>query len=836
MEDLNSVDNLFPEQETLVWFADVIIPLPLPQLYTYRIPISFEGIVKPGVRVIVQFGPKRVLTAVIFRLHNQPPKVYEAKAILDVLDESPVVTTHQFQLFEWVAEYYMCTVGEVLQAALPSGLKLSSESRLQLNPEYSGSYEFTVEEQQILDELQKNNLSYSDVIQLLEKKTIHPIIKSLLQKDVILLFEEVKEKYSPKLLRKVRITEEYRAPEAIETILGELEKKPRQQEVVMAYMTLCPLSDSAMQQSGVQKSALIKKGVSASSLQTLIRMGVMEEFDEIISRFNDLPSTQLQGFTLSGQQRRALDETLHHFEEEKIVLLHGVTGSGKTEVYMDLIRRALQGGSQVLLLLPEIALTTQMVQRLRKEFGSTMGVYHSRYSDNERVEVWRSVLSGKYSFIVGVRSSIFLPFDNLGLIIVDEEHESSYKQYEPSPRYHARDTAIVLAQMHHARVLLGSATPSVETYQNTVTGKWVRVELLERFGDAQMPLLQMIDLKRTKREKTMHHDFSEIMLEKIRERADNKEQVILFQNRRGYSPYLSCEICGFVPKCEQCSVSLTYHMKTGELRCHYCGFTRRTYRECPACASPKIKTVGFGTEKLEDDLKLIMHDLEVQRMDLDTTRKKNSYQNIIEEFQTGKTQVLVGTQMVTKGLDFEKVTLVGIFDIDRMLFFPDFRSTERTYQVLVQVSGRAGRRGKRGLVLIQTTKPENPIFTWVANNDYNTFFKFEIAEREHFGYPPFRRLISIAVRDPEQSIANEVAEILAAQLAKELGRNRVLGPEAPVIDRVRNYFIMEIMIKLERDKVNIPKVKQFLYTTIQLVLTKDKRYRNTSIIPDVDPV
>jgi primosomal protein N' (replication factor Y) len=833
---MNELDSDELQEEALAWFADVILPLPLPQLFTYRVPISMEAEVKPGMRVIVQFGPKRVLTAVVFKLHNTPPKVYEAKSILDVLDDSPVVTAHQFQLFQWVAEYYMCTVGEVLQAALPSGLKLSSESRIQLNPAYQGSYEFTSDEHKILEELKRNALSYSEVSQILEKKTILPIVKSLLHKDAILIYEEVKEKYSPKILRKIRLTESFQSPESLEQLLGDLEKKPKQQEVILAYLTLCPLSNRDIQKSGILKSSLIQKGISASSLQTLVRENVFEEFEEIVSRFNDIPSNLVQGFTLSDTQAQKRDEILSHFENEKTVLLHGVTGSGKTEIYMDLIRRALDGGSQVLLLLPEIALTTQMVQRFRKEFGSTMGVYHSRYSDNERVEVWRSILSGKYSFIVGVRSSVFLPFDNLGLILIDEEHESSYKQYEPAPRYHARDTAIVLAGFHHARVLLGSATPSVESYNNTEIGRWARVEMMERYGDAQMPLIELIDLKKERKNKTMHHDFPERVLDFIRDRTDKKEQVILFQNRRGYSPYLSCELCGYVPKCEQCSVSLTYHMRTGELRCHYCGFNRKTYKECPACGSVKIKTVGFGTEKLEDDLNVLMRDLTVQRMDLDTTRQKNSYQTIIEEFQSGKTQVLIGTQMVTKGLDFEKVTLVAIFDIDRMLFFPDFRSMERTFQVLVQVSGRAGRRGKRGLVMVQTNKPESPVFQWVMNLDYKTFFKVELSERKRFLYPPFVRLIAITVKDPDQCIAADVAQLLVGMLRKDLGANRVLGPESPVIDRVRNFYLMQIMIKLDREKLNIPKVKQFIHTTSQHLLMREKRFKRTQIICDVDPI
>ncbi|MCU0430790.1 MAG: primosomal protein N' [Cytophagaceae bacterium] len=829
-------DQAIEETEAQALFAEVILPLPLPQLFTYRVPVSMEAHVKPGIRVMVQFGPKRVITAVVFRLHHQAPKQYEVKTILDVLDESPVVSAQQFQLWNWVAEYYMCTVGEVLQAALPSGLKLSSESYLQRNPDYQGSYEFTEEEKFILEELDKHSISYAQAAQLLNKKSILPIIKSLIRKDVILVFEQVKEKYNPKTIRKVRLTEKYRDSTSLEYLLETLASKVKQQEVVLAYLSLCPLSSQEMQLAGIPKNLVIEKGVSASSLQTLIRAEVMEEYLEVISRFHEIPSNQEQGFELSSLQQEKKEEILNHFAEDKVVLLHGITGSGKTEIYMDLIRQALQGGSQVLLLLPEIALTSQMVHRFRKEFGSTLGVYHSRYSDNERVEVWRSVISGKYSFIIGVRSSVFLPFDNLGLIIVDEEHESSYKQYEPAPRYHARDTAIMLAGFHHAKVLLGSATPSLESMTNAAQGRWAKVELLQRYGNAQLPLIELIDLRKERKNKSMQLDFPERLLEQIRNRVEQQEQVILFQNRRGYSPYLSCQLCGFVPTCEHCSVSLTYHMRSGELRCHYCGYNRKTPKQCPACGSTKISTVGFGTEKLEDDLTTLMRDIRVQRMDLDTTRQKNSYNSILEDFQSGNTQVLVGTQMVTKGLDFDHVTLVSVFDIDRMLFFPDFRSLEKTFQVLVQVSGRAGRRGKRGLVSIQTSKPESPVFQWVMNMDFKSFYTYEWEERKRFAYPPFVRLLLLTVKDPDERLAEEMSELLASALRKELGTSRVLGPEAPVINRVRNQYLMQVMIKLEKDKVNIPMVKKFVAKTIQVLLQREKKFKKTSILCDVDPV
>jgi primosomal protein N' (replication factor Y) len=825
----------YQNEQTL--FADVILPLPLPLLYTYRVPREYAEVIKIGLRVVVQFGQKRVLTAVVAAVHNNPPKLYEAKYLLDILDESPSVNSFQFRLFEWMASYYMCTQGEVLNAAVPSGLKLSSESKIQLNPEYTGNYEFSGQEQLILNELEKKNLSYSDVMSLLGKKTIHPIIKSLLAKEAVIIFEELKEKYSPKVISKIRLKEEILESKKIfEEIFEKLEKKEKQMTVLLRYLQLTRVqTDKGNNRIGLAKNVLLNADVSSSALSTLIKNDIFEEFDQVISRFADNEFKAEQEIKLSEEQLKAKEEVLESFNSKEVTLLHGITGSGKTEVYIELIKHALQGGSQVLLLLPEIALTTQIVSRLYKIFGSKMGIYHSRFSDNERVEVWRGIISGKFSFIIGVRSAVFLPFDNLGLIIVDEEHESSYKQYEPTPRYHARDTALMLGRFHHAKIVLGSATPSVESYYQATSGKWGLVKMNKRFGEAQLPEIILVDTLREKKFKTMRNDFSSVLLEDLKLCLDNNEQAILFQNRRGYAPYLNCEDCAYIPKCTSCSVSLTYHMHSGELRCHYCGFTERLPQKCEACGSTKIKSIGFGTEKLEDDLKTFLPEARIQRMDLDTTRNKNAYQNIIQDFETGKTNVLVGTQMVTKGLDFDKVTFVGIFDADRIIHFPDFRAAERAFQVLSQVSGRAGRREVKGKVLIQTANTEQALLHQVIKHDYENFYKLELNERERFNYPPFYRIIKIIIKDPEKKTAHDFANALAEILAPELGSSRVLGPETPLIDRIRNNYLVDIFIKLEKDKIKLNVVKELLQKQSFQLLQTDKNYKNVQVVFDVDP-
>jgi len=828
--------SLFDSTDTL--FVEVLLPVPIHKLFTYRIPQALQESVLVGQRLIVQFGERKILTGVIGKLHNQPPKEYEAKYILELLDEEPVLTPVQFKFFEWLAAYYCCTPGEVLNAALPAGLKLSSESMVQLHPAFdwnSTLFEFSDKEEMLLKRLAQESLSYTDITKLLGVKHLHSILKSLVKKEAIILFEEVKDKYKPKVERRVRLTDNYLYSDQLEQLFEQLASKPKQEEVLLKYLQEIPVIKQVESNThGISRNQLLKSDLSESSLNTLIKNGVLEEFEKIISRFSEDTLPDSQTITLSEDQRQAANQILEQFESTSTVLLHGITGSGKTEIYIELIQKAIAGGSQVLLLLPEIALTTQIVQRLKRIFGNAMGVYHSRFSDNERVEVWKNIHGGQFKFIVGVRSSIFLPFENLGLIIVDEEHDSSYKQQEPAPRYHARDSALMLSQLHHAKVLLGSATPSIETFFQTQQKKFGLVTLNKRYALAQLPTLAIANLQTDQQQKKNKGEFSSLLISKIEKVLANEEQVIIFQNRRGYSPTISCEDCHWIPKCVNCAVSLTYHQYRNALVCHYCGYKESMPEQCPTCTSTRIKTVGYGTEKLEEELKLHFPEVAVQRMDLDTTRSKSSYENIIEQFEKGETKILVGTQMVTKGLDFDKVSLVGIFNADRMLHFPDFRSYERAFQLITQVSGRAGRRDKQGEVVIQTSQPEHPILNFVVQHDYLNFYQAELNERQQHAYPPFTRLIEITLKHIDKKICKTASTILAERIASTLSDVRVLGPGEPMISKIRNQYLMNILIKVARGNQSLPTIKQTLLKEVDK-LQKEKDFRATRIIVDVDP-
>ncbi|MEO1049494.1 MAG: primosomal protein N' [Bacteroidota bacterium] len=833
--DLNN-----PSDEGIeTFFVDVILPVPIPKLFTYRVPNELADLVQIGCRVVVQFGRKKILTGVIGEVHQNPPQVYEAKYLLDLLDEEPAVNHLQIKLFRWMADYYMCTIGEVLNVALPSGLKLSSESRVQLNPSFSPEdtdVPLSGKEQLLIESLQRQGtLSYSEISRILGQKTIYSILKSLVIKEAIIIFEEVKEKFKPKKEKRLRLSPTYVGNESmLESLFEQLQKNPKQEDILLRYLQEVPVyQQPELNTEGVSKKLLTENGLSPSSLKTLTNKGILEEFEVIISRFAEHEEGESQ-ITLNEEQHKAKEQILGHFKENKPVLLHGITGSGKTEIYIELIKEAIEGGNQVLYLLPEIALTTQIVNRLRQVFGSNMGVYHSKFSDNERVEVWKGILEGRFDFVVGVRSSIFLPFDNLGLIIVDEEHETSYKQFEPAPRYNARDIALLLNKMHGAKILLGSATPSIESYFLAETGRYGLVELLSRFGGAVLPETKLADLLSESKRKTIKGEFSSMLLSALENVMNKGEQAIIFQNRRGYSPYVTCEDCGWVPKCPHCAVSLTYHQYKKELNCHYCGYKEPIINTCEACGSHRIKSVGYGTEKLEENLELLLPNARIQRMDLDTTRRKKSYETIIEDFEVGNTDILVGTQMVSKGLDFDRVSLVGVLDTDRMMHFPDFRSFERTFQLITQVSGRAGRRDKRGLVIIQTKDLDSPLLHDIITNNYQRFYRREISEREKYNYPPFHRLIKVIVKHKDQNVCDVSARKLANLLREQLGRTRVLGPEEPLVSRIRNQYLMELLIKLERDKINLAKVKSIISDMI-LELSQEKEIKSTSYVVDVDP-
>ena len=824
--------------EEITLFADLILPVPVAQLFTYRVPRVLNTALKNGARVVVPFGKNRVVTGVVARIHQTPPSRYQAKYIAELLDEEPLITPYQLDLFQWMADYYLCSIGEVLNIALPAGLKITSQSKIQYNPDFDHPDLLTEPEAALLTEIkQYQSLTYEEVGKRVGDQNVNATIKSLIGKRAILLFEEVREKYKPKIVKKLKLKSIYETREDLFALIGTLDKLPKQQEIVLRYISQVPIqNDPYANRAGLDKSVLSQADdLSESSLSTLLKKGIFEEFEITVARFSEVSPDFSAGIgiKLTESQQTAADDIIAQFQQKDTVLLHGITGSGKTEVYIHLAQQVLENASQVLFLLPEIALTTQMVVRLKKVFGDKLGIYHSKFSDNERVEVWKGVISGQYQLVVGVRSAIFLPFDNLGLIIVDEEHESSYKQYDPAPRYHARDVAMVIAQKQHAKVLLGSATPALETYYQALHGRYGLVKLTQRYANATLPNFVLIDTKLEKKQRKMKSEFSSVLLEELKENLDTNQQSIIFQNRRGYSPYLQCEECASIIECQNCAVSLTYHQRDAELRCHYCGHKEEIPKLCPSCGSVKVRTVGYGTEKLEEQLKVFFPAARVARMDLDTTRAKNAYQQMIEDVEKGNVDMLVGTQMISKGLDFEKVSLVGIFDADRMIHFPDFRAAERAFQLITQVSGRAGRRQRQGRVLIQTSNPSQPILQKIINNDYVAMYEEEIKEREEFYYPPFTRLIKLITKHPEQETALKAAKLLASALTEKMGVSRVLGPEPPLVERVRNQYLFEILIKLEREKVNFKAAKQFILEKVTDILT-DKTLKGANVVIDVD--
>lgn len=823
-------------QEITTLFCNVLLPVPVPKLFTYRVPQEFNDSIQVLQRTIVPFGPKKVLTGVIQEIHQSPPKDYEAKMLLDLLDPIPILFPQQFELIKWVATYYMCAGGEVLNAALPSGLKLSSESFVQINPNFdfeNPSYDFSEKEWALLNQLKHNTLTYSDIATFLGIKNIYVLLKSLASKNSIILLEELKEKYQPKTLKYIRFSEEYLSKEKLENLFGLLGNKPKQEALLLKLLQEMPVfQHPELNETGVPKNEIIVGDISESSLKTLIKQKILEEYDRIVPRFHEFEKQLEDAPTLSDLQQKTSNTILEYFQQDKPVLLHGVTGSGKTEIYIDLIKKAIDNNSQALLLLPEIALTTQIVSRLKKIFGNSLGIYHSRFSDNERVEIWNGIVEGKLKCIVGVRSSVFLPFDNLGLIIVDEEHDTSYKQDRP-PRYHARHTALMLAKIHHAKILLGSATPSVETYFHATQGTYGLATLPVRFRESSMPIIKLVNLADARKTKTLRGSLSMTMINSIEAALKKKEQVILFQNRRGYSPFIECEDCGHVPKCINCSVSLTYHQFKNSLLCHYCGYMDDLPKACPSCSGKRLLTMGLGTEKLEEEVKLMFSEAAVLRMDLDTTRSKTGYSNIIESFEQGKTDILIGTQMVTKGLDFDRVNLVGVFDADRILHFPDFRSYERAFQLITQVSGRAGRREAQGNVLIQTYNPTHPVFAFVMAHDVAAFLEDQLKDREVNFFPPFSRLIQITLKHIDKKICFEAAKWMANETAK-ITNTRTLGPAEPSVSKIRNEYLQNILIKIPRNYGQLAYIKNELLK-IGNTLISDATFRKVKVVFDVDP-
>ena len=816
-------------------YVDVIVPLPIASQYTYSVPAELEESVQEGCRVVVSFGQKKFYTAIVTKVHYAAPENYETKDVEEVLDTSPVILPTQFRFWEWLSTYYLCTLGDVYKAAMPSGMKLESETLVAYNEEFEATVPLPKNEQRILDLL--NDDKEQCVTQLQKAsgiKSILPIIKRLLEKQAIFVKEDLKRNYKPRTEARVRLTEAYSTEHALRELFDNLGRAKKQLSLLMKYIELSGWMGTASTLKEVSKKDLLDKtGASVSILNSLVEKGVLETYYYEIGRLDKSIKGTLSLNPLNVAQERAFKAIRNSFQEKSVCLLHGVTSSGKTEIYIHLIEEVLRKGQQVLYLLPEIALTTQITERLKRVFGHRLGVYHSKFPDAERVEIWKKQLTDEsYDIILGVRSSIFLPFKRLGLIIVDEEHENTYKQQEPAPRYHARSAAIMLASMYGAKVLLGTATPSVESYFNAKSGKYGLVQLKERYKEIRLPHIELVDIKELTRQKRMKGPFSPVLVKEIRSALDRKEQVILFQNRRGFAQMVECRTCGWIPKCKNCDVSLTFHKRLNQLTCHYCGYTQSVAASCPACGGVELLNRGIGTERIEEDIQLTFPDVRVARMDLDTTRSRTAYERIIADFEQGKTDILIGTQMISKGLDFEHVNVVGILNADTMLNYPDFRSYERAFQLMAQVAGRAGRKDKQGLVILQTKSPELPVISQVLNNDYEQLYEDQLAERQVFRYPPFYRLIYVYLKHRKEDVLEQAAEMAATLLRTGLG-NRVLGPDKPPIARIQTLFIKKIMIKVELT-ASMTKVRDYL-KGVQRTLSEDARFRSLIVYYDVDP-
>ena len=821
------VSNSCPK---MPFFINIILPLPLEKHFTYSVSDDEAEFLRPGMRVAVPFGKSKIYTGIVSEVHQEAPEIYEAKPIEQILDKHPVVTYAQLKLWQWIASYYMCTEGEVLRAAIPSAFLLESETVVQLlKGTEVRDEDLTDDEFLLFEALQRqSSMKINEIIQLLDKKTVLPVINALVEKKVVVVNQEIYEQYKPKVEKYVRLHARFSEETAMHELLDELSRAPKQREVIF---TLFGMSAKGK----VKISELTKKsGASTAVIRALVDKNVLEELKIETSRFDQELDEVSGRVELNEHQSTALEEIISAFDSQDVCLLHGITSSGKTEIYVELIEEAISSGKQVLYLLPEIALTAQLISRLQNYFGEKVLIYHSKYSVNERVEVYQNVLrnSENARIVIGVRSSVFLPFHDLGLIIVDEEHESTFKQYDPAPRYHARDVAVVLGKMQNAKVLLGSATPSLESYFNADHSKYALVNLDRRYGNVLLPEIEVVDIKEKHRKKRMTGHFSDRLLEEIRETLNNKEQVILFQNRRGFSPILECNTCGHSPQCPNCDVSLTYHSHNNQLRCHYCGYHMALQQKCMACGSDELSTKGFGTEKVETELKALFPENKIGRMDLDTTRGKYGYEKIIEAFEAGDIDILVGTQMVTKGLDFRNVRLVGIMNADTLLNFPDFRAYERSFQLMLQVAGRAGRTQKRGLVLIQTYNPHHQIVQQVSTNNYLDMYKEQLEDRRNYKYPPFYRLIRISLKGRDYSRVNEGADWLAASL-KNTFRENVLGPEFPPVARIRNEYYKNILVKIPQ-RQSLAKTKELIGRILQSFKAIGA-YRGVKTVINVDP-
>lgn len=813
-------------------FADVLLPLHLPATYTYEVPAHWEQALQPGMRVVVQFGKTRLYTGLVWRLHDQKPSVYQPKPLLELLDEQPLVPENLRAFWQWLADYYLCYLGDVMQAALPAVFRMSSETTFLRHPDAEGWPEGLNPESDaglVLRFLEhKKEIRFTDVQKLLDRKTVMPLLRDMAAMQWLVTQEALAGGYRAKREPFYRLASAWQPETALQALVDQLERKAvKQLDLLLHYLYLSP------DYQWVERAKLLaREGMSAPALQALVEKGVLE-FEKLRVDRQPPGRGRDEAYELSAAQQKALAEIERHWESRQAVLLHGITGSGKTLLYIELIAKAVAEGKQVLYMVPEITLTAQLIERLRRYLGTTVGVFHSRFTDDERAELWQQVQEKRVQVVLGARSAIFLPFEKLGLVVVDEEHDPSYKQDDPAPRYQARDAALWLARNHGAKVLLGSATPAVESWQLAQQGKYGLVTLYERFGGVQLPIIRMADIRHESREKLMKADLTGSLYTAIQERLAKKEQVILFQNRRGYVPYTECADCGWSPECISCDITLTYHKLQHQMRCHYCGYKESPVPACKACGSTKLVTRGFGTEKIEEQIAILFPEANIARLDLDATRKKHAYADIIRQFEQGQIDILIGTQMVTKGLDFERVTLVGVLNADQSLRMPDFRANERTFQLLEQVSGRAGRRSIQGEVIIQSREPQKAIFELVQSHDYQRYAELELMQRMQYEYPPYVRLIHLNLRHRDLQVVELAAQKLAEMLHSRLGE-RVKGPAIPPIGRLRDEYHRELLIKMERDKLDPAAVKRFVANCL-FKLETDPLLKGLKVYVDVDP-
>ncbi len=816
------------------FFVDVVLPIPLERLFTYSITKDEASAILPGMRIAVPFGKSKIYTAIAHQVHQNPPTAYEAKEIHEILDETPIVTSTQLRHWQWLANYYMCTLGEVVRSALPNALLLESETLIEpsTNKEYDES-DLSDNEFLVLEALRyQSSLKIHDVAAILDRRTVVPIVQKMVAKQLVQLKETLYDKYKPKMVKYLELSESYRTEPALEELLVTLSKAKKQSEAVLWFFQL-----QNSQKAPISLKQLLGSGnTSRAVVNALIEKGVFELYEQRIDRVvHEENSKEAISIVLNKEQSMAMQDIKNSFAQNKVCLLHGVTSSGKTEVYIKLIAEVIDSGEQALYLLPEIALTSQLINRLKIYFGNQIAVYHSKYSIHERVEVWNNVLAqnANAKVVIGARSAMFLPFKNLGLIVVDEEHESSFKQFDPAPRYHARDASIVLAQLQQAHCLLGSATPSIESYRNAQMGKYGLATMTKRYSNVLMPDMELVDIKEATRKKRMTGHFSERLLKEMTTTLEDGSQMILFQNRRGFAPVVECTTCGHVNQCPNCDVSLTYHQRRNQLRCHYCGYHTPVIKACPACGNSTLDTKGFGTEQLQEELLQLFPNEKIGRMDLDTTRGKYSYEKIITSFEQREISILVGTQMVTKGLDFRNVGLVGIMNADAMLNFPDYRALERSFQLMVQVAGRAGRTQTRGKVLIQTYNPYHPLLQQITTYDYQKMYLEQLYERELFKYPPHIRIIRITLKDRDYNKLNEAADWFATSL-RNVFQTSVLGPEYPVVSRIRNKYLKHILIKVGRNQ-NMAKTKNGI-KRLEQSFNAISKYKSIRLVYDVDHI